>query len=102
MKKDPMSDHVITVLFTVKPDSRDQFRQALLENSARSLALETGCKVFDVCESPVASEFFLYEVYASEQDFRAHLQTEHFREFDELCLSCVIDKQVTSYARLQN
>ena len=88
------------MLFTVKPDSKNAFRQAVLENAARSLALETGCKVFDVCESPAASEFFLYEVYASEQDFHAHLQTDHYREFEQLCSSWVTAKQVTKYAKL--
>lgn len=92
---------VITVLFTVKPEARDAFRAAVLENAALSLEREPGCEIFDVCESAAAPEFFLYEVYGSEQDFKAHLATEHFRQFDKLCPSWVTDKQVSSYARLR-
>jgi (4S)-4-hydroxy-5-phosphonooxypentane-2,3-dione isomerase len=92
---------VITVLFTVKPEAKDAFRSAVVENAALSLKNEPGCEVFDVCESFVAPEFFLYEVYGSEQDFKAHLETEHFRQFDKLCASWVTGKQVTRYARLR-
>jgi len=92
---------VITVLFTVKPEARDAFRAAVLENAALSLEREAGCEIFDVCESSSAPEFFLYEVYGSEQDFQAHLATEHFRHFDKLCASWVAGKQVTPYTRLK-
>lgn len=92
--------YVITVLFTVRPESREYFRAAVLENAALSLEREPGCEIFDVCESAAAPEFFLYEVYGTEQDFLKHLETEHFRQFDKLCASWVTGKQVTRYARL--
>ena len=98
---DRTSGFVITVLFTVRPEARDAFRAAVLENAALSLQSEPGCEIFDVCESPTAPEFFLYEVYGSEQDFQAHLATEHFKHFDKLCSSWVTGKQVTRYARLR-
>ena len=91
---------VITVLFAVTAQAKDSFRAAVLENAALSLQREAGCEVFDVCESATAPEFFLYEVYGSEQDFQAHLATEHFKQFDKLCSTWVTAKQVTRYARL--
>jgi (4S)-4-hydroxy-5-phosphonooxypentane-2,3-dione isomerase len=95
-----MRGFVITVLFTVRSDSRDAFRTAVLENAALSLEREDGCEIFDVCESVTSPEFFLYEVYGSEQDFQKHLDTEHFLQFDKQCASWVTGKQVTRYGRL--
>jgi autoinducer 2-degrading protein len=92
--------YVITVLFSVRPESRDAFRAAVLENAKLSLEREPGCEVFDVCESSATGDFFLYEAYGTEDDFKAHLFTEHFKHFDKLCASWVTGKQVTSYARL--
>jgi (4S)-4-hydroxy-5-phosphonooxypentane-2,3-dione isomerase len=92
---------VITVLFTVKPEAKDAFRAAVVENAVISLEREAGCEVFDVCESSSAPEFFLYEVYHSEKDFQEHLETEHFKQFDKLCPSWVTGKHVTPYAKLR-
>ena len=91
---------VITVFFTVKPDTRSAFRDAVVQNAALSLEREEGCRVFDVCESLSDPEFFLYELYDSERDFQLHLASEHFRDFDRLSSSWVISKKVTSYHRL--
>lgn len=92
---------VITVLFSVKPEAKDVFRSAVTANAALSLLREPGCHVFDVCESFTSPEFFLFEVYGTEEDFALHLQTEHFKQFDKLCADWVTGKQVTRYARLQ-
>lgn len=92
---------VVTVLFQVVPNVREALREAVRENAASSLRLEPGCQVFDVCENAASPEFFLYEVYGSEQEFRAHLETDHFRAFDQLSSSWVTSKQVLTYVRLR-
>ena len=94
--------HVVIVFFSVRPESRDAFRQAVLENAAASLRLEPGCHTFDVCEDPASGEFFLYELYESAQAFQAHLAMDHFRRFDALCRDWVLAKQVERYERLVN
>ena len=98
----PTDHHVVVVFFTARPDSRDAFRAAVLENAAASLRDEPGCLTFDVCEDPAGGEFFLYELYASREAFAAHLKTQHFLRFDALCRDRVESKRVHRYDRLVN
>ena len=93
--------HVVVVWFTVRPDSRDAFRAAVLENAAASLRLEPGCHVFDVCEDP-GGDFFLYELYESTRAFQDHLAMDHFKKFDASCREWVVSKRVQRYERLVN
>jgi (4S)-4-hydroxy-5-phosphonooxypentane-2,3-dione isomerase len=94
--------HVVTVLFTIKPAHRAEFMVAMLENAQTSLAIEPGCHVFDVCESPSAGacQVFLYEVYATQAAFQLHLATPHFQEFNTLTASWVLGKTVSVFQRM--
>jgi autoinducer 2-degrading protein len=94
--------YAVIVTFAVKPMHREAFRDAILENAFASRTLEPGCSVFDVCASEDGSEVFLYEIYDSEAAFREHLVTDHFRRFDALVGTWVINKRVTTYHRLAN
>ncbi len=91
---------VICVVFKVKPEAQDEFRTAIRENAALSLAHEPGCQVFDVCESPSQPEFFLYEVYESDKAFADHLKAPHFLAFDQLVAPWVSEKKVSGYKLL--
>ena len=90
-------DFVVTVVFRAKPEFREQFRVAMLENAASSRTREPGCRLFDVCESADGGEIFLYEIYASEGAFKDHLATDHFREFDARVKPWVAEKRVVTY-----
>jgi (4S)-4-hydroxy-5-phosphonooxypentane-2,3-dione isomerase len=76
--------YVVTVEFTVKPQHREAFMQAMAANAHASLAREKGCTQFDVCTSEQdPCHVFLYEIYQSKEDFQAHLATPHFAEFNQ-------------------
>jgi autoinducer 2-degrading protein len=94
--------YAVVVFFEVRPESRDAFRKAVLENAAASLRDEPGCQTFDVCEEPATGEFCLYELYDSPKAFQDHLATAHFRAFDALCRDWVASKRVLKYERLVN
>jgi autoinducer 2-degrading protein len=91
---------VVTVVFIAKPEHRDAFRAAMLENAHASRTLEPGCSQFDVCEKPDGSEIFLYEIYDDEAAFKAHLATDHFKKFNAQTTPWVSDKRVVTYSRL--
>jgi quinol monooxygenase YgiN len=91
---------IVTVVFVAKPEHRDDFRKAMIENAAASRTREPGCRQFDVCESADSARIFLYEVYDSEAAFKAHLATDHFLGFNEKTAAWVADKLVTTYHRL--
>ena len=92
--------YVVTVLFKAHAAHWTAFRAAMHENAATTLAVEAGCRQFDVCEGEEGSHtIFLYEVYDTEADFKAHLAAPHFLTFDSNVASWVASKQVQIYSR---
>ena len=55
--------------------------EAILRELVPAIRKEPGCRHFTVHRGRDAEtgEFLLYEIYASEQAFREHQQTEHFK-----------------------
>lgn len=95
--------YVVTVTFTLHPGRIAEFLPLMIENARRSLELEPGCHQFDVCSQPVgesANQVFLYEVYESEADFTAHLETAHFRRFDAAVGDLVLAKELHRYSEV--
>ena len=91
--------YVVTVVFRARPEHRDDFRKAMIENATASRTREPGCRQFDVCESPDGT-IFLYEIYDDEAAFKAHLATEHFRRFNSTTTPWVAEKLVTIHQRV--
>ena len=89
--------YVVTVAFRARPEHRDAFRKAMIENATASRTRESGCRQFDVCEKDDGSDIFLYEVYDDEAAFKAHLATDHFLRFDAAVKPWLEHKQVTVY-----
>ncbi len=70
--------HVVCVYVHVKPEHRDEFIQATLEN-ARGTVQEPGNLRFDVLQqADDPNRFVLYEVYHDEAGMEAHKQTSHY------------------------
>src|SRR5262249_5020139 len=68
----------------IDPSSREQFLAAIKTQQETSLALESGCKRFDICEDiEDPDHFILYEMYVDETAFRDHRQTPHFARWSE-------------------
>jgi (4S)-4-hydroxy-5-phosphonooxypentane-2,3-dione isomerase len=89
---------VLVVLFKIKPQFIEAFAGAIRENARLSLANEPGCRQFDVCINPAQpAEFFLYELYDSEQAIQAHLESGHFLHMNTLTTDWVDSKQVWRY-----
>ena len=70
--------HVTLVHVSVHPDQVEAFIEATHQNHEQSIR-EPGNRRFDVLQNPAdASRFILYEAYATEQDARAHKETQHY------------------------
>jgi autoinducer 2-degrading protein len=70
--------YVVCVTVMVKQGHEQDFIAATEKNHLGSVA-EPGCVRFDVLQAEDnPSRFFLYEVYRSKDDFKAHQQTEHY------------------------
>jgi quinol monooxygenase YgiN len=92
--------YVVTVQFDIAPPFATAFLAAIRANACYSRRIEPGCRQFDVCvPREDASRVFLYEVYDDEEAFRAHVASEHFRQFDAAVKAWVNDKTVQLYRR---
>ena len=93
--------YVVTVQFEIAPPFAAAFIAAIRANACHSRRVEPGCRQFDVCvEREDDSRVLLYEVYDDEEAFRAHVASEHFREFDTEVKAWVNDKKVKIYRRV--
>lgn len=92
--------YVVTVLFSIRAVHWDAFLKVVHHNAQTSLAIEAGCRQFDVCVGePGQCHVFLYEVYDSQADFAAHLAAPHFLQFNAQITPWVVDKQIRTFTR---
>lgn len=90
--------YVVAVKFVVDPEHAERFLEAVLQQASSSLAIEDECHVFDVCTDPRdASRVFLFEKYSAESSFQAHLESAHFKSFDDLVAPWVVEKTVETW-----
>ncbi len=93
--------YVVTVDFRIRKGHEEAFLKAMKLQARNSLEREEACLQFDVCTAPDDSgHVFLYEVYGDEAAFQAHLETAHFREFDEAIAGSVESKRVETWHRV--
>ena len=75
--------------YDVKPEHRDAFRALLDDHAERTLRVEEGCLRFDILVPRGASadenptHIFLFELYADEDAFRMHTDSERLATFRE-------------------
>lgn len=73
--------HIVHVFIHVKEESKEDFKQATLEN-VRNSRLETGVILFDfVQQQDDNAKFLLMEEYYSLEDQLAHRETEHYKKW---------------------
>lgn len=93
--------YAVIVELKIKSGDMEAFVPLIKANAAASLANEPGCQQFDVClDEDSAARVWLYEVYDDAAAFKAHLQTAHFKSFDESTAEMIADKRVVTAARV--
>jgi (4S)-4-hydroxy-5-phosphonooxypentane-2,3-dione isomerase len=88
---------VVAVLYEIKPESRETFRDAILKNAAASLRDEPECHRFDVSFSPDGLRCFLYELYTDEAAFDLHRRTDHFSQFFQVAQETTMGKRFETF-----
>ena len=90
--------YIIVVQFVIEEQYREDFQNAVLQQSMNSLDREEDCHQFDVCVSTTnRNTFLLYECYGNQAAFDLHLKTNHFKAFDQLTKSWIVSKSVTCW-----
>ncbi len=89
---------VVTVEFKLHAEHFDEFIEAVQVQAKNSLELESACHSFDVAlAADGSSSVFLYECYSTSSDFDLHLQSQHFRDFDQKVSPWVATKTVAKW-----
>ena len=71
--------YVVVVPLKVKPEMREKFLAAALDDSTCSLRDEPGCLRFDVLQdNSDPNKFYFYEVYRDEAAVKAHQAMPHY------------------------
>ena len=93
--------YVVTVHFQARQGHEEAFLEAMKQQAKNSLEREDHCVQFDVCTAPDdPGHIFLYEIYRDAAAFQAHLETAHFRDFNEATADLVQSKQVDTWHRV--
>ena len=93
--------YAVCVTFELKPGSAAAFMPLMLANAQSSLAVEEGCRQFDVATDPTRpDQVFLYEIYEDRAAFDAHLASDHFKEFDAAISDLIAHKTVTTWSEV--
>ncbi len=94
----------VTVEFRLRPGATARFTALVLENAAASLLEEDKCRRFDVLAPPQGNGgddlVFLYEIYDDRAAFAAHLDSRHFKVFDQATRDLVLTKTVREFTVL--
>ena len=91
---------VITVKFVIHEEFIEKFKQRILQQARDSLELEKECHEFDVCHDPnEGTVVFLYETYTDKDAFDVHLNSEHYKNFNEEVTPWVKEKIVTQLVK---
>jgi len=97
-----MNEFVLVVEFQVKPESLARFNEQIAVNAQASVAKEPGCRQFDVLRAiDDPCRVMLYEVYDSEDAFKAHLDQAHTKTFLGLAKELVSKQSVLKLARTE-
>jgi len=76
--------HAIFVTIKVKPERREDFIKALLEDAKGSVEKEPGCLRFDVLQDKAdPNTLYLYEVYRDEKALETHRTMPHYIKWRE-------------------
>ena len=74
----------LVVTIQIKPEFRDAFMEAMLDDARGSVQNEPGCLRFDVVEDTEDSNrIHLYEVYRDDAAIAAHREAPHYLKWRE-------------------
>ena len=86
------------VIVTFKINSADMpaFMPLMVKQAKTSLELEPACHVFEIWQhTDDENTVKLYEVYDDADAFKTHLESAHFKEFDQIVAPMIAHKDVT-------
>ena len=87
---------IVLVQVQVKAELLDEFKPAILQNAARSVERDPGCRRFDVLQQEDdPTKWVLYEVYDNEEAWVQHRGSAHFLDFKKVGDRALVSRDVT-------
>jgi quinol monooxygenase YgiN len=87
---------IVLVQVQVKKELLDEFKPAILNNAARSIERDPGCRRFDVLQrEDDPTRWVFYEVYDNEEAWVQHRSSEHFLQFKTVGDRALLSRDVT-------
>ncbi len=75
----------LVVTIQIKPEFRERFMEAMLDDARGSIQNEPGCLRFDVVQDQEdPNKIHLYEVYVDDAAIEAHRQAPHYTKWREI------------------
>lgn len=91
----------IVVLFEIKPERADSFREGMRRQARICLEREPGCHQFDVCvDADDPTSILIYEIFDDEAAVAHHNDTPHFHEFRALVKDWIVKRRLLKFVRL--
>ncbi len=88
--------YAVCVTFKIGSDDFDRFLVRMSQQARDSLTLEPGCHRFDVCHNG-QDTVFLYELYSDPDAFQIHVESNHFKDFDQEVQPWIVEKLVSTF-----
>jgi len=93
--------HIVMVKFEVLAGNGRAFLERVWQQALDSLEKEPDCHVFEVGVDPEDEcRIMLYEIYTDRAAFGRHLESDHFRIFDQDVQALIVDKKIEHYSRI--
>ena len=91
----------IMVLFEVRADRAEAFREGMRRQARICLELEPGCRQFDVCvDRDDPTSILIYEIFDDDAAVAHHNDTPHFHEFRALVKDWIVKRRLLKFDRL--
>lgn len=88
----------VCVTFKIHPESLPAFLPLMRAQAENSLDLEPDCLRFDIWSDDADPEaVYLYEIYRDAAAFQVHLESDHFKSFNDATLAMVAEKSVKTW-----
>jgi len=93
----------IVAYLTAKPGMEAEFQKQMTAQAQRCLANEPGCLQFDVVQDPKnPTRFVMLEVYKDDAAFKAHQDSQHYKDFRPVVSGLLADRKVEVFTMVSD
>ncbi|WP_372393757.1 putative quinol monooxygenase [Xanthomonas sp. NCPPB 3582] len=86
----------------IAPDQLDAYTAAVKQEMEESVRVEPGVlAIYSVAEKGAPNRLRFFEIYASEQAYRAHIQSPHFRKYVQATQPMILSRTLIETVPVQ-